>query len=128
MLAGGRCRRGGRQHLLHTVVKHSLGLVRSERRHQHYVEHPSVHDRMASASDPMEWLSQEQLTHQLDQAVARLAPALREVYRLREYSGLDYDRIADTLGMPIGTVRSRLSRARGALRETLAEVLQPSDG
>jgi RNA polymerase sigma-70 factor (ECF subfamily) len=43
----------------------------------------------------------------------------REVIVLREFQGLSYDEIAATVGVPVGTVRSRLHRARGDLRERL---------
>jgi RNA polymerase sigma-70 factor (ECF subfamily) len=46
----------------------------------------------------------------------------RAVFLLREYHELDYDEIAAALGIEIGTVKSRLSRARKALREALARI------
>ncbi len=53
------------------------------------------------------------------QAVARLEEGEREVLLLREYEQLRYNEIAALLGVPVGTVRSRLFRARMALRELL---------
>lgn len=53
------------------------------------------------------------------QAVARLDEADREVLLLREYEQLRYDEIAAVLAVPVGTVRSRLFRARLALKELL---------
>ena len=52
-------------------------------------------------------------------ALAALEETDREVLMLREYEQLSYDEIAELLGIPIGTVRSRLFRARMALREEL---------
>jgi len=46
----------------------------------------------------------------------RLAPEYREVFLLREIEGLAYKEIAEVAGVPIGTVMSRLSRARAQLR------------
>ena len=46
----------------------------------------------------------------------------RRVFELRELDGLEYAEIADRLGVPIGTVRSRLNRARSALREGLEKT------
>jgi len=60
--------------------------------------------------------------HELvQQAMARLSDDHREVLLL--YAGFDlgYEDVARALGIPVGTVRSRLSRARGQLRELLAE-------
>jgi RNA polymerase sigma-70 factor (ECF subfamily) len=55
------------------------------------------------------------------QAVARLEEGEREVLLLREYEQLRYDEIAALLGVPVGTVRSRLFRARMALKDLLSE-------
>ena len=54
-------------------------------------------------------------------AMELLPPEHRAVFILREYEGFDYQEIADVLEVPIGTVRSRLGRARAALREQLRE-------
>ncbi|MEV7235343.1 RNA polymerase sigma factor [Streptomyces sp. NPDC051020] len=50
-------------------------------------------------------------------ALARLRRRDREVFTLVVWAGLDYAAAADALGVPVGTVRSRLSRARTRLRE-----------
>ncbi|MFE7136010.1 RNA polymerase sigma factor [Streptomyces sp. NPDC057638] len=50
-------------------------------------------------------------------ALARLRRRDREVFTLVVWAGLDYAAAADALGVPVGTVRSRLSRARSRLRE-----------
>jgi RNA polymerase sigma-70 factor (ECF subfamily) len=56
-------------------------------------------------------------------AVLDLPPASRSVLILREYEGLSYREIADTLNIPLGTVMSRLNYARKQLRQSLA-ILQ----
>jgi len=55
-------------------------------------------------------------------AIAELAPEYRAAFLLRELHELEYDEIGRALGIDLGTVKSRLSRARAALREALAEV------
>ncbi|MGW2872574.1 RNA polymerase sigma factor [Kitasatospora sp. NPDC001225] len=50
-------------------------------------------------------------------ALARLRRRDREVFTLVVWAGLDYESAAEALGTPVGTVRSRLSRARARLRE-----------
>ena len=55
----------------------------------------------------------------LRQAMERLAPEYREAFLLREVEGLSYKDIAEVSGAPIGTVMSRLSRARVQLRAFL---------
>jgi RNA polymerase sigma-70 factor (ECF subfamily) len=56
----------------------------------------------------------------LRDAVSRLARVDREILLLREFEQLSYAEIAEVLGLPLNTVRSRLFRARMALREMLA--------
>jgi RNA polymerase sigma-70 factor (ECF subfamily) len=51
--------------------------------------------------------------------LARLSPEHRQVIVLRELEGLSYEEIAETLGVPRGTVESRLHRARAELKEAL---------
>jgi len=52
----------------------------------------------------------------LEGALRELVPEYREVFLLREIEGLSYKEIAEVAGVPIGTVMSRLSRARAQLR------------
>ncbi|MFN7386905.1 MAG: RNA polymerase sigma factor RpoE [Lysobacteraceae bacterium] len=58
-------------------------------------------------------------------AVDALAPELREALTLREVEGLSYDDIAARMGCPIGTVRSRIFRAREAIDQQLRDLVQP---
>jgi RNA polymerase sigma-70 factor (ECF subfamily) len=59
----------------------------------------------------------------IEAALRDLSPELRAAFLLREFHGLDYTEIATALQIDLGTVKSRLSRARAGLRERLAEVL-----
>lgn len=58
----------------------------------------------------------------VQRAIERLPVAYREVLLLADLEELRYAEIADTLRVPIGTVMSRLSRARRAVREALSEA------
>lgn len=58
----------------------------------------------------------------LEREIGKLAPDHRAVFLLREYHELDYAEIARVLEIPVGTVQSRLSRARAALRLALEDV------
>ncbi len=60
------------------------------------------------------------VVQQVREALERLEPEQREIVLLREYQGLSYDEIAKVLDIPVGTVRSRLFRAKMALRDLLA--------
>jgi RNA polymerase sigma-70 factor (ECF subfamily) len=62
------------------------------------------------------------LREDLDRALAALPEHYRVVVVLADVEGLKYDEIAETLDVPVGTVRSRLARARGALQRTLWDV------
>ncbi len=57
---------------------------------------------------------------EINDAVAALQPEFREAFVLRELEGLSYKEIAAVAGIPIGTVMSRLSRARAELQRRLA--------
>ena len=55
----------------------------------------------------------------IERAVATLTPEQRAAFLLREVHEMDYESIAEALGVDVGTVKSRLSRARAALRRAL---------
>jgi RNA polymerase sigma-70 factor (ECF subfamily) len=63
-----------------------------------------------------------ELVAAIEAALRDLSPELRAAFVLREYHGFDYAEIASSLSIDLGTVKSRLSRARAALRARLAEV------
>lgn len=60
-------------------------------------------------------------------ALDRLPPAFREVIVLREIEELTYQEIAEVIGVPAGTVMSRLSRARGELRALLTQMMERNE-
>jgi RNA polymerase sigma-70 factor (ECF subfamily) len=61
----------------------------------------------------------------VEQALGRLAPGLREALVLREIEGLSYQQIAEALDVEVGTVKSRIARARSRLQEDLADLVAP---
>jgi len=65
---------------------------------------------------PEHWLLQRADTESIRRLVQALPPAFREVIVLREINDLAYRDIAEVVGVPIGTVMSRLARARSMLR------------
>lgn len=69
---------------------------------------------------PEQALAQRELEREAARALARLPVEQREILVLREINGASYEEIGAILGVPIGTVRSRLARARLALREAMA--------
>ncbi len=70
----------------------------------------------APGPDPERAAQSAELAAQLEHALAGLSPEHREVLLLREMEGFEYDAIASALGCAVGTVKSRLARARNALR------------
>lgn len=60
-------------------------------------------------------------------ALERLPEDFRLAVVLRDVADLDYDTIADTLGVPIGTVRSRIARGRAILAKELGNQIGPSE-
>jgi len=69
--------------------------------------------------DPQELAEAAELTEEVQQAIGQLSPKLRAVVVLFDMQGLSYEEIADALGLPVGTVKSRLFNARVRLRELL---------
>ncbi|MGZ6144135.1 MAG: sigma-70 family RNA polymerase sigma factor [Myxococcales bacterium] len=71
--------------------------------------------------DPEAALLNSATARSINDAVAALPEDFREVFVLRELEGLSYKEIAEVAQVPIGTVMSRLSRAREALQRALAQ-------
>jgi RNA polymerase sigma-70 factor, ECF subfamily len=75
------------------------------------------------ADSPIEVLEQKERCLQVREAIGQLDEEYRAVLVLREIDGCCYETIAEVLDLPVGTVRSRLHRARLQLRERLAPIL-----
>ena len=78
-------------------------------------------DRGGAPSAPLE---QAERAGQVQRALATLSEEHRAILILREVDGCAYEQIAEMLDLPIGTIRSRLHRARLQLRDQLKGVLQ----
>jgi RNA polymerase sigma-70 factor (ECF subfamily) len=76
-----------------------------------------------SAETPGERLLRQERADQLHKALASLCEEHRAILILREIEGCCYQTIAQILDLPVGTVRSRLHRARLQLRDRLKEML-----
>ncbi|MBE02382.1 RNA polymerase sigma factor RpoE [Marinobacter lutaoensis] len=83
--------------------------------------------RLRDPASPERLLQREQLQEALSRAIAQLPEDLRSAFLLREYDGLSYEDIARILDCPIGTVRSRIFRARDAVDRYLGPLLNPSE-
>ncbi len=69
--------------------------------------------------DPLEDLTRSRLREALAAAIDRLPDDYRELISLRHYGEMPYEEIAEMKGMPLGTVKNKLFRARQALRDLL---------
>jgi RNA polymerase sigma-70 factor (ECF subfamily) len=87
-------------------------------------EHMAAHGELPSSGEagPDRVLAQKELALRLQRALDRLPFDQRTAIVLREVDGLSYEEIAFSLGVAIGTVKSRLTRARQTLRVELQEV------
>jgi len=72
-------------------------------------------------ASPFECAARAQLGERVEAALRTLPEVFREVVVLREIEGFGYEEIAEMLGVNLGTVKSRLTRGRAALREALRE-------
>ncbi len=81
----------------------------------------------SSDATPSQATARAELVAAVQAALQRLPVEMREIILLRDFDQLDYEAIAEALGIAVGTVKSRLSRARAALRETLAGRISVED-
>jgi RNA polymerase sigma-70 factor, ECF subfamily len=79
-----------------------------------------------AARDPIETLAQAELARAVDCAMASLRPEYRQVVVLRYQEELSHEEIARIMGLPVGTVKSHLHRARAQLAVALAR-LRPAE-
>lgn len=85
-------------------------------------------DLEAQGPDPVDEVSRVEHKELVEQALARLDEEQRIMIVLRDIEGRNYAEIAELLDCPCGTVKSRLHRARMALRDLLAPVLAETYG
>jgi RNA polymerase sigma-70 factor (ECF subfamily) len=74
---------------------------------------------------PFDYVFDRERQSLLEGALSKINPAFREVVVLRDIADLSYDEIADILQLSLGTVKSRILRGREALRQELADRLEP---
>lgn len=113
--------------LIRAVVNRSLHLLRTRRRCH-------THERIACsecgrsrASSPAAHIELEELRSAVLSTIRSLPSNHRRILELREIDELDYGEVAARLGLPIGTVRSRLNRARSVLKSQLRIRFAPDE-
>ena len=102
--------------LYRLATNEALQYLRRKKRHP---VQPLVFE--PSASDPNRLVDSEQV-QMLEVALSRIEPELRAILSLKEEQNLSYREIADSIGIPEGTVGSRLNRARKELRNELMQL------
>jgi RNA polymerase sigma-70 factor (ECF subfamily) len=80
-------------------------------------------DHLRDLNTPDSMLLSKQVAEAVNRAIDKLPEDLRTAIVLREIEGLSYEEIAETMNCPIGTVRSRIFRAREAIAHELRPVL-----
>jgi RNA polymerase sigma factor (sigma-70 family) len=111
----------GRSWLLTIVRNTCYTWLRENRRHGLAVEfNEDIHSEDVEVPDAERLLAESCSRETLEKALLELPAEFREAIVLRELEGLSYKEISEIVGVPVGTVMSRLARARARLQLCLA--------
>jgi RNA polymerase sigma-70 factor (ECF subfamily) len=114
--------------LVRTVVHKALHIRRASARRSLHEDRASLQrEEPCPWCDPALEVEQQDLVQHLERAIDSLSVEMREVLHLRVEHGLEYGDIAAALQVPIGTVRSRLYRARMALAQDCPDFSHPGE-
>ena len=87
-----------------------------------------VDNELSDGETPEALLASKEIAATVNAAIDALSDELRQAITLREIEGLSYEEIADVMNCPIGTVRSRIFRAREAIATRLRPLLGTREG
>jgi RNA polymerase sigma-70 factor (ECF subfamily) len=87
-----------------------------------------VENELSHGETPEAVLASKEIAATVNAAIDALSDELRQAVTLREIEGLSYEEIADVMNCPIGTVRSRIFRAREAIATRLRPLLGTREG
>lgn len=87
-----------------------------------------VENELSDGETPESVLASKEIAATVNAAIEALSEDLRQAITLREIEGLSYEEIAEVMNCPIGTVRSRIFRAREAIAERLRPLLGTREG
>ncbi len=107
--------------LYRIAVNRCLDRLRAQTRRPLSLDIRAVPEPASSEADPLTALLTGEGQRRLSDAVAALPPRMRAVFVLRFLDDLSYTEIASATGLPLGTVKTHLSRARALLRAALAD-------
>ena len=91
-------------------------------------ETSSVENELTSPETPETVLAAKEIAATVNSAMEALPEELRQAVTLREIEGLSYEEIAEAMNCPIGTVRSRIFRAREAISAKVKPLLENQSG
>ena len=91
-------------------------------------ETSSVENELTTAETPETVLAAKEIAVAVNSAMEALPDELRQAVTLREIDGLSYEEIAEVMNCPIGTVRSRIFRAREAISAKVKPMLENQTG
>ncbi|MEW5702896.1 MAG: RNA polymerase sigma factor [Candidatus Zixiibacteriota bacterium] len=112
--------------LCRSAVNLALNLLRKQQFRARWAEEnrPEPTDFEKEASEPDTAFRRRRIMDRLDRAIDSLPILYRTILLLRLKDGMSYEEIADALGISMGTVMSRLSRARRRLRTELGDMIE----
>jgi len=87
-----------------------------------------VERELTDGETPEAVLASKEIAQAVNAAIEALSDDLRQAITLREIEGLSYDEIAELMNCPIGTVRSRIFRARESIAQRLRPLLDTREG
>ena len=129
----------GRAKLSTWMIRITMNVCLSHLRSEKLRRHASLNAPVGRQGEPMEFSNEwepnapsrvesDDDRRRVLAGLDMLEPEQRAILVLRDCRDLDYDQIADVLDLPVGTVKSRLFRARAALREAVESLAHPKAG
>lgn len=87
-----------------------------------------LENELSDVATPEAVMASKEIANAVNAAIADLSEDLRQAITLREIEGLSYEEIAEAMNCPIGTIRSRIFRAREAIAARLRPLLDTREG
>ncbi len=111
---------------INTAKNHLVSMSRRPMEYDLDLQNPeqqAVHKLLRDGDTPEGIVLREELRTTVEAAIADLPDELREAITLREIEGMTYEEIAQTMACPVGTVRSRIFRARDAIDQRIRPLI-----
>ena len=115
---------------INTAKNHMVAARRRPLAYSEDIDDPDRYDWHASLQDtdsPEKQVMGEELRETVETAISSLPEDLRTAIMLRELDGLSYEEIAQAMDCPVGTVRSRIFRARESIDQSIRPLMEGPD-